>query len=77
MEIQDEKMIEIFYTLENIQRMNKAIAFHANSENVDTFAINQYESLKNDFLNQLATLLNGLGVPLQIANDSDSYKQAA
>jgi hypothetical protein len=75
MEIQDEKMIEIFYTLENIQRMNKAILFHSDSENIDTFAINQYEHLKNDFLNQLATLLNGLGVPLQIAQNS--YKQAA
>jgi hypothetical protein len=75
MEIQDEKMIEIFYTLENIQRMNKAILFHSDSENIDTFAINQYENLKNDFLNQLATLLNGLGVPLQIAQNS--YKQAA
>jgi hypothetical protein len=75
MEIQDEKMIEIFYTLENIQRMNKAILFHADSENVDMFAINQYENLKNDFLNQLTILLNGLGVPLQIAQNT--YKQAA
>ncbi len=75
MEIQDEKIIEIFYTLENIQRMNKAILFHADSENVDMFAINQYENLKNDFLNQLTILLNGLGMPLQIAQNT--YKQAA
>ncbi len=76
MEIQDEKMIEIFYTLENIQRVDKAIAFHTNQENADKFAIWQYQQIKNNFIMQLTTLLGGLGIPLQTPPLAD-YQQAA
>ena len=35
MEIQEERQIQIFHTLEKIERMNKAIQFHQVQENQD------------------------------------------
>jgi hypothetical protein len=39
MEIQDERMIEIFHTLEKIERMNKSTHFHQEQMKPDKIAI--------------------------------------
>jgi hypothetical protein len=41
MEITDARQIEIFHTLEKIERMNKAVAFHKALDNPDKLAIEQ------------------------------------
>ena len=57
MEIQEERQIEIFHTLEKIERMNKAIQFHQVQENQDKTAISQYQSVKQDLIRQLREIL--------------------
>ncbi|MEK7256759.1 MAG: hypothetical protein AAB316_18540 [Bacteroidota bacterium] len=67
MEITDIRTIEIFHTLEKIQRMNRAIAFHRAIANPDRLAIEQYQRLKNDFTQQLLELLGEMDLRLKMA----------
>lgn len=64
MEIQNELQIEIFHTLEKIERMNKAAAFHQTQPDVDLLAIKQYLSIKKELTNQLLSLLAIMDVQL-------------
>lgn len=67
MEIKDEKMIEIFNTLEKIERVNNAIHFHQEQVTPDLLAIEQYLSIKNNLTQQLLELLAGIELKLEIA----------
>ncbi|MEN0002674.1 MAG: hypothetical protein AAF798_00975 [Bacteroidota bacterium] len=68
MEINDLRHIEIFHTLEKIERMNKAIHFHRLvDDQKDEIAIEQYRAVKKQLTEQLATLLQDLDVDLQVA----------
>ncbi len=64
MEIQNELQIQIFHTLEKIERMNKAAAFHQTQPDADQLAINQYLSIKKELTNQLLSLLAAMDVRL-------------
>jgi hypothetical protein len=68
MEIQDEVQIEIFYTLEKIERMNRATAFHLRQEAIDEVAVMQYMKVKADLTKQLLALLATMDVRLQVAS---------
>lgn len=68
MEIQDELQIEIFYTLEKIERMNRAAAFHKSQTEIDEYAIAQYFAMKASLTKQLLTLLAVMDVRLQMAS---------
>lgn len=67
MEIHNERHIEIFHTLEKIERLNKAIHFHQVMENKDDLAIEQYQELKAQLTQQLLKLLNGMDLNLEVA----------
>ena len=67
MEIRDKKMIEIFNTLEKIERINSAIHFHQEQATPDSFAIEQYLSIKNNLTRQLLELLAHIELKLEIA----------
>lgn len=68
MEIKDAKQIEIFHTLEKIERLNGAIHFHkAMEEKVDDLAIEQYERMKAQLTEQLISLLEGMDLHLKVA----------
>lgn len=68
MEIKDDRFIEIFHTLEKIEKMNKAIQFHrAIEEETDELAIEQYSRVKAELTEQLLKLLNEIGLQLKVA----------
>lgn len=67
MEIKDAVQIEIFHTLEKIERMNKAIAFHKAIEGPDKLAIEQYLQIKEQLTRQLLQLLEEMDLKLQMA----------
>ena len=67
MEIQEERQIEIFHTLEKIERMNKTIQFHQVQETQDKTAISQYQSVRQDLIRQLRDLLSKWDVMFQLA----------
>jgi hypothetical protein len=67
MEIQSELQIEIFHTLEKIERVNKAAAFHQIQADADQLAINQYLNLKKELTNQLLSLLATMDIRLMAA----------
>ncbi len=67
MEIHDEIQIEIFHTLEKINRMNNAIAFHAAQDEKSLVSIEQYQSIKSQMTHQLLVLLAKVDVKLQLA----------
>lgn len=55
------------HTLEKIERMNKAIAFHKATNSPDLLAVEQYTSLKEQFTRQLLQLLSHLDMKLKMA----------
>ena len=67
MEITDSTQIEIFHTLEKIERMNKSIAFHKTMKSPDQLAIEQYVRLKAQLTQQLLQLLANMDLKLQLA----------
>jgi hypothetical protein len=67
MEITDSRQIEIFHTLEKIERMNKAILFHKATQNPDSLALEQYEAMKAQLTQQLLGLLEQLDLRLKQA----------
>jgi hypothetical protein len=67
MEINDARHIEIFHTLEKIERMNKAIHFHRFATNApDQTAIDQYQATKQQLTEQLVALLHDLDLHLEV-----------
>jgi hypothetical protein len=68
MEIKDSLHIEIFHTLEKIERLNRAIQFHiAMKDGQDELAIEQYRQQKAHLTEQLLALLETMDVRLHIA----------
>ncbi len=67
MELKDARQIEIFHTLEKIERMNKAIAFHKAMENTDKLALEQYVQIKEQLTQQLLDALAEMDLKLQMA----------
>ena len=67
MEIHDEVQIEIFHTLEKINRMNNAIAFHTVQDEPSLVSIEQYKAIKSQMTHQLLELLEKVDVKLQLA----------
>lgn len=68
MEINDIRMIEIFHTLEKIERVNQAIQFHKTmKEKADELAIEQYSSVKSELTEQLLQLLEEMDLHLQVS----------
>jgi len=65
MNLQNPQYIEIVTNLEMIDRANKAIAFHRQLPAPDLLAIQQYESLRAGYLQQLAKLLNNFEIRIQ------------
>jgi hypothetical protein len=66
MEITDARQIEIFHTLEKIERMNKAVAFHKAIDNPDKLAIEQYKQMKRQLSTQLVQLLAEMDLELKL-----------
>lgn len=67
MEIKDTRQIEIFHTLEKIERINKAIRFHlSQDQDADRLAIEQYMEVKTQLTTQLLALLEQMGLHLQM-----------
>lgn len=65
MEINDARHIEIFHTLEKIERLNRAIHVHQEVQaDTDYLAIEQYERVKAQLVRQLLQLLNDMDVHL-------------
>ena len=67
MEIHDEVQIEIFHTLEKINRMNNAIAFHTLQDEPSLVSIEQYQAVKSQMTRHLLELLEKVDVKLQLA----------
>ena len=67
MELTNPRQIEIFHTLEKIERMNKAIAFHKAMDNSDKLALDQYLQMKKQLTKQLLAMLADLDLKLQLA----------
>ncbi|MCF8247208.1 MAG: hypothetical protein K9J37_14635 [Saprospiraceae bacterium] len=62
----NNKFKEITATLQQIEKVNKMIAFHKDFEKPDTNAIENFEYLKHDFLRQLAELLKDFEIEVRL-----------
>lgn len=61
LEIENEKTIEILYTIESIERINKTI--ERNKEmGMSKSYLQQWENLKKDLLHQLTNLLSDMNI---------------
>lgn len=67
MELTNPRQIEIFHTLEKIERMNHAILFHKATQNPDLLAIEQYQEMKDKLVQQLLVLLAEMDLRLGLA----------
>ena len=68
MEIKDTKLIEIFHTLEKIEKMNKAVLFHRSIEGeTDALAIEQYTRVRAELTEQLLHLMDEMDLHLKVA----------
>jgi len=65
MELQNNQFIEIITTLEMIDRANKAIGFHKQLATPDILAIQQYERLRTDYMQQLNKLLQNFQLEIR------------
>lgn len=59
-------LIEINATLEQIQRANQIIAYHEAFKELDTSAIDNFRSLRKDFLAQLTDLFKELNLEVRL-----------
>jgi hypothetical protein len=64
--IQNDLHSGILQTLQLIERANKAIVFHQSFEDKDNTAIANYEELKAGYIQELVSLLQQVGVPVQL-----------
>lgn len=58
MEINDELEIQIFHTLEQVKRMNKAIRRHQQADSPNGFMIEQFQEMKTHLTDELSSLLS-------------------
>ena len=64
-EIENEKTIEILYTIESIERVNKTITRNKDS-GTTTLYIQQWEDIKTDLLCQLKSLLSEMNIMVDL-----------
>ena len=64
-EIENEKTIEILYTIESIERVNKTITRNKDS-GMTTLYIQQWEDIKTDLLSQLKSLLSEMNIMVDL-----------
>lgn len=58
----EDLMLEITTTLEAIQEVNELILFHQSFEEPDGNALDNFNRLRDDFLQQLNTLMEDLNI---------------
>ena len=68
--MKNDLLIEINSTLEQIQEVNQMLAFHKQFEEPDTNAINNFVTLREDFVAQLQVLMRNFSIDVK-------YSQAA
>lgn len=66
METQNDSLIEITQTLEQIKSVNEMLAFHRHFDEPDMNAIHNFQRLKNSFLLQLASLLEAFEIEVKL-----------
>ncbi len=59
---------EITTTLEQIQRVNQMMAYHKTFSEPDQTARSNFQELRNDFLAQLATLMDAFDLEVRWKN---------
>lgn len=65
LEIENEKTVEILYTIESIERINKTI--NRNKEaGMSSVYIQQWVDIKNNFLHQLKGLLADMAIDVEL-----------
>jgi len=67
MKPEDERYIQIVQTLEKVERLNRAIDFHEQQEEVDQLAVEQYRTVKAQLTEQLIDILRSLNLDLELA----------
>jgi len=67
MKPEDERYIQIVQTLEKVERLNRAIEFHEQQEEVDQLAVEQYRTVKAQLTEQLIDILRSLNLDLELA----------
>jgi hypothetical protein len=58
----EDRILEITSTLEQIQKVNDLILFHQSFEEPDENALYNFNRLRDDFLQQLNTLMEDLNI---------------
>ncbi|MDX2069289.1 MAG: hypothetical protein SFV55_12765 [Haliscomenobacter sp.] len=61
----EDLMLEITSTLEQIQKVDELILFHPSFEEPDENALDNFNPLRDDFLQQLNTLMEDLNLELK------------
>ncbi len=61
-----QHIIEINNLLEMIERANKAILLHQQTDEPDENSINNYERLKRQYFEELADIFNQMNIPLKL-----------
>ncbi len=65
LEIENEKTVEILHTIESIERINKTINRNKEAD-MSPLYIQQWIDMKNDFLNQLKSLLADMSIDVEL-----------
>ncbi len=61
----EDSMLEISSTLEQIQKVNEMILFHQSVEEPDENALDNFNRLRDDFLQQLNILMEDLNIEVK------------
>lgn len=65
LEIQNEKTVEILYTIESIERINKTISRNK-AAGMSTLYLQQWQDIKDDCLQQLKSLLSEFDINVDL-----------
>jgi hypothetical protein len=65
LEIQNEKTVEILYTIESIERINQTISRNK-AAGMSSLYLQQWQDMKNDFIQQLKSLLAEFDINLDL-----------
>jgi len=68
MDVQEDKIAEVSDILEQIAELNKIIEFHHQNGNSGSLMVEQYEFLKNDFLQKLSIILKEFKIEAELHN---------
>ena len=61
----DDRILEIASTLEQIQKVEEIILFHQSFEEPDENALDNFNRLRDDFLQQLNILMEDLNIEVK------------